>query len=59
MKKILSLLMAFTITVLFALTWYCSYQTEQIFNARIVAINQASPELINVELEEYQRKLFA
>ncbi|MCD6581577.1 MAG: DUF945 family protein [Desulfuromusa sp.] len=58
MKKILSILMALTIVALFALTWYCSNQTEQHFTAQIAAINQASPELINVELINYHRKLF-
>ncbi|NOQ41770.1 MAG: DUF945 family protein [Desulfuromusa sp.] len=58
MKKILSILMAVTIVVLFILTWYCSHKTEQHFTAQIAAINQASPELINVELINYQRKLF-
>ncbi len=58
MKKILSILMVLTIIILFALTWYCSRQTEQFFAARIAAINQVSPQLIVVELKNYQRKLF-
>lgn len=58
MKKILSGLMALTIIVLFTLTWYCSHKTEQHFTAQIDAINLASPELLNVELINYQRKLF-
>jgi len=58
MKKILSILMVLTIIILFALTWYCSRQTEQFFAARIAAINQVSPQLIVVELQNYQRKLF-
>ncbi|MEA3544930.1 MAG: DUF945 family protein [Thermodesulfobacteriota bacterium] len=59
MKKILSILMALTIVILFALTWYYSRKTEQLFTAQIIAINQAAPELIKVELKNYQRKLFA
>lgn len=59
MKKILSILMALTIVVLFTLTWYCSRKTEQLFTEQITAINQASPELVNVELINYQRKLFS
>ncbi len=58
MKKILSILMVLTLIILFALTWYCSRQTEQFFAARIAAINQVSPQLIVVELQNYQRKLF-
>ena len=58
MKRILSILMVLTIIILFALTWYCSRQTEQFFTARIAAINQVSPQLIVVELNSYQRKLF-
>jgi len=58
MKRILSILMVLTIIILFALTWYCSYQTEQFFAARIAAINQVSPQLIVVELNSYHRKLF-
>lgn len=59
MKKILSVLMVLIVMVLFTLTWYCSYITEQHFSAQVTAINQVSPELIKVELKTYQRKLFA
>ena len=59
MKKILSILMALTIVVLFTLTWYCSYKAEQYFTAQITAINQTSAEIVEVELKSYQRKLFA
>ena len=59
MKKILSVLMVLILMVLFTLTWYCSYITEQHFAAQVTAINQVSPELIKVELKTYQRKLFA
>ena len=50
--------MALTVIILFALTWYCSQITEQNFTAQITAINQASPDLIKIELTNYQRKLF-
>ncbi len=50
--------MVLSIVILFTLTWYCSLQTEQHFTAQITAINQLSPELIKVELINYQRKLF-
>lgn len=59
MKKILSILMVLTIVTLFSLTWYFSHKTEQIFTDQITTINQASPELVNIELIDYQRKLFA
>ncbi|MFK5927752.1 MAG: DUF945 family protein [Desulfuromusa sp.] len=58
MKKILSILMALTLIVLFTLTWYSSRKTEQLFTAQINAFNQTAPGLIKVDLQEYQRKLF-
>ncbi|MDX2494499.1 MAG: DUF945 family protein [Desulfuromusa sp.] len=59
MKKILSSLMIVTLIALFAMTWYTSRKTEQLFTAQIDAFNQTTPELINVDLQNYQRKLFS
>ena len=59
MKKILSMLMVLTLIVMFALTWYCSRKTEQLFMDQVNALNQAVPALIKVDLQNYQRKLFS
>lgn len=59
MKKILSTLMVLTLITLFAMTWYSSRKTEQIFTEQITAINQISPEIVKVDLQHYQRRLFS
>jgi len=58
MKKILSFLMILTLIALFAMTWYTSRKTEQLFTAQIATFNQIAPEMIKVDLQNYQRKLF-
>ena len=59
MKKILSILMVLTLIVMFALTWYCSRKTEQLFMDQVNVLNQTAPALIKVGLQNYQRKLFS
>ena len=59
MKKILSPLMVLTLIALFVMTWYASRKAEQIFTEQITAINQISPEIIQVDLQNYQRRLFS
>lgn len=58
MKKILSTLMVLTLIALFVMTWYLSRKTEQIFTEQIAVINQISPEIVKVDLQNYQRRLF-
>lgn len=58
LKKILTSLMILTILVLLALTWYSSRTTEKLFKTQIAAINSAYPQLIQIELDSYQRQLF-
>ncbi|MEA3362674.1 MAG: DUF945 family protein [Thermodesulfobacteriota bacterium] len=59
MKKFFSSLMIVSLVALFAMTWYTSRKTEQLFTAQIAAFNQTAPELIKVDLQSYQRKLFS
>lgn len=59
MKKILSTLMVLTLIVLFALTWFCSRKTEELFMAQLSAFNQAAPALMKVDLQNYHRRLFS
>jgi len=59
MKKIVSILLGTVMIVLFALTWYCSSKTEQLFSAQISALNQKSAGLYKLELESYRRRLFS
>ena len=59
MKKILSTLMVLTLIVLFALTWFCSRKTEQLFMEQLNALNQAAPALMKVDLQNYHRRLFS
>ena len=58
LKKVLTTLMVLIILVLFALTWYSSRKTEQLFIAQIETINNSYPQLIQIQLENYQRHLF-
>ena len=58
LKKVLTTLMILIILVLFALTWYSSRRTEQLFIAQIETINNSYPHLIQIHLENYQRHLF-
>ncbi len=51
--------MLLTLVALFAMTWYVSRKTEQIFTSQITAFNQIAPERIKVDLQNYQRKLFS
>ncbi|MDX2480876.1 MAG: DUF945 family protein [Desulfuromusa sp.] len=59
MKKILSSLMVLIILTLFVLTGYSSRKTEQLFTSQIKIFNQAAPEQIKIELQNYQRSLFS
>ncbi|MCW8859939.1 MAG: YdgA family protein [Deltaproteobacteria bacterium] len=58
LRKVLSTLMVLIIIALFALTWYSSQTTEKLFTEQVEVINRAYPQLLEIKIDQYQRKLF-
>ena len=56
-KRILTSIMLLTLLVLFSSTLLCSRRTEQFFAAWEGAANRLAPQLLQVEMKDYHRRL--